>query len=283
MDLREMPDRIGVRPGMTVLLMADVTRLAWQMRRAGGRFDPTGLLDAFLAALGPAGTLLIPTYNHDLREEEPYDIRRTPPITGALGVAALKHPAFRRTRHPLHSFAVAGGAAQTYLALDDASSFSSSSPFALLREHHAVLVTIDLSLNDAFTYAHHVEELEGVRYRRWRDLPIRYTDANGHEARRVFRRFAKRSGHGNAFTAMEPVLERSGALVRHKLEEHQGMMVDLAAAHELVVADIRENKARNIHWFSWNVWLRDMVRRSLPSPSPSRSARLLNDPDVGAL
>src|SRR5690606_29875017 len=97
MDLRSWPAKMGVAPGDRILLMADVTRLAWSFRKANARFKPEDLIDAFLALLGPEGTLIVPTFNFDLQPGENFDLRRTPTITGALGNAALAHHAFART------------------------------------------------------------------------------------------------------------------------------------------------------------------------------------------
>ena len=84
MDLRSWPARMGVAPGDRILLMADVTRLAWNFRKENARFKPQDLIDAFLEQLGPEGTLIVPAFNFDLQPGESYDVQRTPTITGAL-------------------------------------------------------------------------------------------------------------------------------------------------------------------------------------------------------
>ncbi|HRO98491.1 MAG TPA: AAC(3) family N-acetyltransferase [Flavobacteriales bacterium] len=274
MDVTTWPARCGVKQGMTVLLMADLTRMAWRARKARVTFTPGALLDAFLDAVGPSGTILVPTYNFDLQDGEPYDPARTPPITGALGVAALAHPAFRRTGHPLHSFAVAGAQAEVHVKADDASSFGPASVFALLRRERALQVVLDLPLNDALTYVHHVEELEGVSYRRWRTVRIRVQGDHGTTRTRTIRRFAKKPGHSNELHALEPLLLAAGALQQLSFDGATAMTVDLAAAHEVIAADIRTNGARHIHRFSWERWIRDILRPLLKR-GPSRSAKAL--------
>ncbi len=275
MDIRSWPNRCGVARGATVLLMADVTRMAWRARRTSASFSPVVLLDAFLEAVGETGTLLIPTYNFDLRSGEAYDVLRTPPTTGVLGIAALAHPSFRRTAHPLHSFAVAGARAGEYLGSDDDSSFGPRSPFALLHTQQAMQVALDLSLNDALTYVHHVEELEEVRYRYWRTLHLRYTDAQGNETRKKFRQFAKRTGHMNAFTGLAPLLEAGNALRRMDLDGTVCLTVDLERAHPIIAHDIHANNARHIHSFTFDRWWRDVLRTWLMGRERSRSARSL--------
>jgi len=274
MDITTWPARCGVQQGMIVLLMADLTRMAWRARKARVDFSPGLLLDAFLAAVGPAGTILVPTYNFDLQDGETYDPACTPPITGALGVAALAHPAFHRTGHPLHSFAVAGAHAEDHVRADDPSSFGPSSVFALLRMESALQVVLDLPLNDALTYVHHVEELEGVPYRRWRSERIRVQGDHGLTRTHEIRRFAKKPGHTNELHALEPLLLAAGALQHVSVDGNAATTVDLAAAHEVIATDIRTNGARHIHRFSWERWIRDILRPFLKR-GPSRSAKAI--------
>ncbi len=261
---------------MTVLLMADLTQMAWQSRKAGLSFSPVALLDAFLSATGPQGTLLVPTYNFDLRDGERYDPARTPPITGALAKAALAHPAFRRSRHPLHSFAVAGGGAASYLHAEDSSSFGAASVFALLHQARAIQVVLDLPLNKALTYVHHVEELERVPYRRWRTLHLTLPREQGGQQVRAFRRFQKRNGHSNDLHALAPLLQQAGVMQQLMVHGSKALVIDLSAAHELIATDIRLNSARSIHRFSWGLWARDLLRPIIKR-GPSLSARSLEN------
>ena len=276
--LRDRPARIGLRPGENVLLSADITRLAWVHRRSGAAQVPALLLDAFLDHLGPEGTLAVPTFNHDLRDGERYDSQRTAPITGILPIAALRHPSFKRTAHPLHSFAVAGRGQDRFQALDDVSSFSAASPFALFRSGRFKVVGIDMDLDYAFSYFHHVEELEQVPYRRWKDYTIRYAH-DGAETTRAFRLYAKRWGYANRLRDLEPLLMEAGALERMTIDGSRVITVDVASAHAVIEQDIRNNGARSIVHFTGRNWLRDALNSIRPQ-RPSRSATQLQDADV---
>ncbi|MGV3636595.1 MAG: AAC(3) family N-acetyltransferase [Flavobacteriales bacterium] len=276
--LRDRPARIGLKPGDNVLLSADITRIVWMHRRSGAAQVPTLLLDAFLDHLGPTGTLVLPTFNHDLRDGEPYDPQRTLPITGALSAAAIQHPAFVRTAHPLHSFAVAGREQHRFKALDDASSFSASSPFALFRSCGFKVIGIDMDLDYAFSYFHHVEELERVPYRRWKDYTIQFA-RNGAVTRRTFRLHAKRWGYANRLRDLVPLLKDAGALETITIDDSRVILVDVARSHDVIVQDIRHNAARSIVHFTWRNWLRDLVNTMRPQP-PSRSATQLREADA---
>jgi aminoglycoside 3-N-acetyltransferase len=262
-DLRSWPARLGVSPGDTVQLMADVTRLALLFRRDRVPFRPADLLDAFADAVGPSGTVLVPTYTFDLEDGAVFDVRRTGTVSGALSMVALAHPRFVRTPHPLHSFAVAGAHAHALAANDEPGSFGPRSPFALLQEHRARLIAIDLRLDDALTYVHYVEERMGVPYRRHRTLTFDHVAADGQRGRRRFTIYAKRPGHHMRFNGLDELLLGGGALQVAMLDGARVQVVDLAAAHDLIARDIREGRARRIHAFRWSWWARDVLKALL--------------------
>lgn len=254
------PTRLGVKPGDTVQLMADLTRFAWNVRRVGERFSADGFLSAFADAVGPTGTILVPTYNFDLRDGDAFDIRRTRSISGALANAALDHSRYRRTPHPLHSFAVSGAHADDLVRSQEQGSFGPGSPFAFLLERKAVLIAIDLPLNDVLTFVHFTEERTGVPYRSHRPIRIRYTGEDGSTNDRTFTLFAKKPGHHMDFSSLEYMAEHDGAIEHGELDGSRFIRLELPWVHGVVEHDIRQNKARRIHQFRWSWWLRDHAK-----------------------
>jgi aminoglycoside N3'-acetyltransferase len=252
-----------VERNSTVVIMADVTRLAWRARRAGQRFNGADFLDGFVKAVGQGGTVLVPTFNFDLQNGDAFDVHRTRSISGALAQLALGHASFQRTGHPLHSFGVAGAAAPGLIATTPLSSFDRTSPFGLMHRQGAVLYGIDLPLDDLLTFAHYVEEQETVAYRRFSDLWIHHTDRNGTTQRRRFVRYTKKAGHINRFTPLESALIASGSLTYLKVAGSRVARIELAKAYDVIAGDIRTNGARGIHAFSWDLWLRDVVKGML--------------------
>lgn len=259
-DHRTWPASIGIARGDTVMLMADLTRIAWRVKQGGGRFDASALLDAFLGAVGPEGSVLVPTYNFDLPDGASFDVRNTPTMTGALGNAALSHPAFKRTPHPLHSFAVTGAASVELARSSERSSFGPGSPFGHLFDHHGILVTLDLPVNNALTYGHFVEEREQVAYRFHQTMRFHYTDASGSSSLREFTIFTKRHGHHMDFTPMETALESAGALQRGHVDGTRWIRIDLHAAYSVIAENLRVGGAEGVHQFRWYWWLRDHLK-----------------------
>ncbi|MCW5249429.1 aminoglycoside N(3)-acetyltransferase [Streptomyces sp. SHP 1-2] len=118
-DLREL----GVRPGETLLTHSSLSSLGWV---CGG---PVAVVRALLDALGPDGTLVVPTHTGDLSDpadwtappvpEEwwdtiraampPYDPRTSPSLgVGVIPETVRTWPGALRSAHPQTSFAALG-------------------------------------------------------------------------------------------------------------------------------------------------------------------------------
>jgi hypothetical protein len=146
-----------------------------------------------------------------------------------------------------------------------------------MRSHEATIVSIDLHVTYALTYIHHVEEVEAVPYRRWRELSIRYTDHEGRNSERTFRLYAKQPGHMNSTARLEVLLSEAGALRTGQIDGLSYTLVDVPVLHTVLERDIRLNKARSIHDFSWERWFRDRLRPILRGKERTRSDRALDD------
>ncbi|MCB0795103.1 MAG: AAC(3) family N-acetyltransferase [Flavobacteriales bacterium] len=260
-------------PGDNLLLMADLTRIMWRLSRHDRRSRPADVLRVFMEAIGPEGTLLVPAFDHDLLDGDAFDVRFTKPQTGALANAALSVEGSLRTLHPLHSFAVVGRQAEQLAQMENESSFGADSPFAWMHGNGVYLIALDLDLNDSLTYVHHVEELERVPYRSWKDFHIRYTDPAGHTSDRVFKLFAKRPGHHIQLNGMEQDLEAAGAMKRIDLDGVKALRIDLATAHRVFQQDIRKNRARGFHSFHLQIWSTDQLRRLFNAVTGGRTRR----------
>ena len=169
---------MGIKQGDVVLLTSDITDLYLQCQEHGEHFDPNVLLDKFQEAVGEEGTLLIPTYNWGFCQGRPFDYKKTPSKTGAIGNAALRRNDFIRTKHPIYSFAVWGKDADKLVAMENIESFGADSPFAYLEQVNAKNVFIGASLRNSFTYIHYIEQKLGAKYRYSKIFKSHYIDQN---------------------------------------------------------------------------------------------------------
>jgi aminoglycoside 3-N-acetyltransferase len=252
-----------LKPGDMVYLAADITRLVHTARKHNERFDPVEFLNSFTSVIGSEGTLLIPAFNHTLRKNEAFDKTNTQPITGILAQYALRSPGFQRTYNALHSFAVWGKHRQAICALRNESSFSEDSPFAYMHQHNAIMITIDLDLQSSLTFAHYTEEQENVKYRSWKRIPVQYTDEAGNTERKSFRLFAKKAGYINNVNPLEELFMSAGILQMKTINNIPCTRLELGKAHEIMLEDIRNNKAKNIVYFNTKQWAKSMVKTAM--------------------
>ena len=81
--------------------------------------NPQIILESFLSAIGPSGTLLLPLFNFDFTKGVSFDIRNTLSKMGALTEAGRLHPLALSTGHPIHSFTVIGHFSKRFKGIDN--------------------------------------------------------------------------------------------------------------------------------------------------------------------
>jgi aminoglycoside 3-N-acetyltransferase len=245
----DLPKHWGLEKGDVVLLSSDIMQLTFTSMRQGERFDRNAFLDAILDTLGEEGTLLIPTFNWDFCHGVAFDYYKTPCKTGTLGTVALRHPAFRRTRHPLYSFAVAGRDQQLLCDMENVSSFGADSPFGYLEQRHGKNVLINLHYTDCFTFVHHCEEICGVNtYRFQKTFTGQYIDAEGNESTRSYSMLVRSYELylETDLTLIGEKMEAAGAARVLTLNDIPYRIVDLYAAAPVIKDDILNNASRGI-------------------------------------
>lgn len=240
---------IPAQKGEILLVSSDVTGFALQAASRRERFSPDGFLDALKDCLGDSGTLLLPTFNFDFCDGKSFDIRRSPSRTGALSAAALLRDDFRRTRHPIHSFAVWGKERDLFCGLDNRSSFGPDSPFAFLHRRAAKMLIIGLGYQGAFTFVHYVEEAEGVSYRMLKEFRAPYVDQTGRSEVRAYTMYVRdvTKGVDSSVDPMGELLEEKSIAESTQVFGVSIRRIGLAGAYDEIAKDIHENGGRRLH------------------------------------
>lgn len=103
-DLR----RLGIREGDTLLVHSSFKALGWE------NGSPEQVLAALQQAVGPEGTLLVPTLTYaTVTPQHPFfDVRHTAPCVGAIPTAFCGLPGVYRSLSPTHSIAALGRLAE---------------------------------------------------------------------------------------------------------------------------------------------------------------------------
>lgn len=215
--LRDIPSQWGLKKGDRVFISSDITALGEACLEHGDRFKPNDLLDAVIEAVGPEGTILLPTYNWDFCHGGTFDYNKTKGKTGSLGNLALKRPDFKRTQHPIYSFAVWGKEQEYLCGLQNKSSFEEDSPFGYMNRCKVTNILINVPFEHSFTYVHYVEQMMEnkleIHYRYHKDFTSLYRDKDGNEEMRTYSMFVR-------YLDLEPISSESrGNLLRNMLSE----------------------------------------------------------------
>jgi aminoglycoside 3-N-acetyltransferase len=261
----DMFRQVDITPGSLVMVTADLTRLALITRRKKRDFEIDRFITNLKQCLGKGGTLVIPSFNFNLHNDEYYNPTKTLPITGALAVAALKRPEFFRTKNPLHSFLVWGEHAEALAALNNKSSFSADSPFAFMNENHATMLLIDTSVSAAFTFVHHVEEMEKVHYRKYKTIGINFDENTGNAIRKEYLLYAKKPGWTMDLAGLETLLTEKQIARKLLINQVPFTLVALHEAYPIIRDDIRGNKSKSLARFSPGLYLRENAKSILAS------------------
>jgi len=193
----------GVQEGDVLLVHSSSKRTIQRYRDEGKELSPQDILESFLLAVGPTGTLLLPLFNFDFTKGVPFDIRNSPSQMGALTEVGRMHPLAVRTGHPIYSFVSIGSAADKFQGVDNVSGYGSDSPFALLRDLNGKIAVLDLPEQNSMTFYHHVEEMHEVEYRYHKTFEATYTDETGHASLKSYGLFVRNIEKG-VLTHVDP-------------------------------------------------------------------------------
>lgn len=242
--------QFGIQQGDVLFVSSDVKRLLFGYYEQYDEMPSLNdIIDYLQNLVGEQGTLIFPTYNWGFCRGNAWDYYKTKCETGSLGTAALKRKDFRRTFHPIYSFAVWGKGTIELCQLTNTSSFGGDSPFAWLDKVHAKNLIIDVSFTHCLTFVHYVEQLSGnVSYRYEKNFTADYTDSEGITSTRVYSMFVRDLDMDviNDFDAMEEQLLNDGIAQRHFILDIPITLLDMHAAVAPILDDIRNNRSRKL-------------------------------------
>lgn len=224
---------VGVRPGGTLLVHSSLSSLGWV---EGGAAT---VVDALSAALGPEGTLVVPTLTWDTvtaRQPVFHEIL-TPSVVGRITEEVRGRPGARRSLHPTHSVAAIGPGAASLVEGHHRwdTPCAPGSPYGRLIERRAQVLMIGAGL-ESFTLMHAFEEWAGVPWL-FNRTEVLYAITRDCVVHRVESRRHTDVAHYEErdFPSLEPVLVDAGALTYGKAGAAELRLVDAAAARDALV------------------------------------------------
>ncbi len=238
-DLVKGFGKLGLKAGDVVLVHSSYKSLG------GVDGGPQTVVDALLEVLTPEGTLIMPTFNFNFNQGEPWDMNKTPSHMGVLTEIVRDNPEARRVFHPFYSFAILGKLKDELTRVRYKDSYGTESIFMRLRELDAKIMIIGLSYTHSMTFFHHVEQMNGVDYRYIKAFTGKVTDETGRTYEDTFTMLVRDLEQG-VITEVDPmgaVLEQRGIVSLDKIGE---ATVKLMKANDVFRVTSEEMK-RNPH------------------------------------
>ncbi|MBO4903117.1 MAG: DUF4910 domain-containing protein [Lachnospiraceae bacterium] len=247
--LRELASHLHLHKGDRIFVTSDVKQLLYDLITHEDETDLQILIDGIIREIGEEGTLVFPTFNWAFCRGEAYDHYKTPCKTGSLGKLALARDDFKRTKHPIYSFAVWGKGQEELCAMDNHSSFGIDSPFTYMLEHGFRNLFIDKDLQHSFVFVHYVEETVGpVPYRYLKDFTADYTDDKGVTRKATYSMNVRDLDLDveNVIYAYEPEFEEKGVMERFFVNGLEYKLIELQGAFPIIAEDVRHNRSRRL-------------------------------------
>jgi len=229
-DIVEGLRQLGVSSGDYLLVHSSLSSFGHVV---GG---PGSVIAALLEAIGPEGTLVLPTLTFSTidRHNPVFDVRRTPSVVGRITEVFRHREDVMRSLHPTHSCAATGPGARGLLEghEKDVTPCGRRSPYARLIDAGGKIVFLGVTLACNTTF-HALEEMAGVPwlFDRWEDLWT--IDRDGEKIHVPSRRHSENMARD--FAKMEPILERESILVRGSIGAAEVRVVQATPMERLVL------------------------------------------------
>lgn len=252
MDLiNEVLDELDIVSGEKIWLSSDVIKLAFMLKKEKQKLNADYLIDCIINRIGPDGTILIPTFSFEFSNCGFYDYSNSVGTTGILGNVALRRPDFKRTSHPMHSFAVYGSDKDLLVNMNNKHSFGEDSPFRFCLDNDVRQIMLGTDYTKAMTYVHYVETVCCVPYRFLKLFSGAYITEEGKEERRTYEYAARRLDVGTIeqFNRIGKVLEEKGIAHEYDYKGYISHDVRLGECFDVIKNDIMNNKCRQIYDF----------------------------------
>lgn len=242
----------GIKRGDVLLVSSDVSQVILNLCGGVEYFNKktakkicNDIIDTLQHLIGIEGTLLFPTYNWMWCKGKPFIYEKTLGETGALGNVALKRDDFKRTKHPIYSFAVWGKDMNMLSNLENIDSWGLDSAFNYLYVNKAKNLFIDVI--DFYTFTHFVEESVGVDYRYIKEFRANYV-INNVISERVYTMYVRNLNLNfeNSSVKLLKLLENSSCLNYFECLDVKCGIIDMYKSFDIIKKDIINNNSKNL-------------------------------------
>ena len=239
----------GIEKGDTVLLHSDIRRLLIEFKKKKIKILAEDILESFLYTLGNNGTLILPIFNFDFTKGKIFDIKKTKSKMGLLSEKGRLHKDSIRTGHPVYSFAAIGHLSKIFKNIDNKSAYSNESPFGILRKINGKIAVLDLDDQNSMTFYHHIEEVNEVKYRYFKNFTGEYMDSNERNEIKTYKIYVRDIKKG-VITNVNPageLLWKNGLYKGDRPRKNTGLrLIKSTDMFNFISKVIKSNKAINV-------------------------------------
>lgn len=247
--LASIVKELDIHNGDNIFVSSDVTALLMTALKNRDTIDLNVFIDSLIDAIGDNATLMFPTYNWDFCHGIAFNYNTTPCKTGSLGKVALKRADFKRTLHPIYSFAVHGKDADLLCSMHNVESFGLDSPFAYMVRNRYKNLVIDVTLNHCFTLMHFVESFVGnLPYRYHKNFTANYFDQNNVESTRTYSMYVRNLAmHVESIPdKMQNIFIENNCLNKYYINNIEYKIIDMHMAFDLIKYDLLFKKGQHV-------------------------------------
>lgn len=190
-DFKKNIINMGLQKGDTLFVSSDVTQLLCDAQERKEDLSLDMIIDTLKEVVGDNGNLVFPTYNWGFCKGKTFDYNKTTSKTGILSKQALQRNDFKRTKHPIYSFAVYGKDKDYLTSLDYKDSFGADSIFGWFYAIGAKNLFINIDYSDSATFCHYVETCNLVPYRFSKEFTADYINEEGTRSSKTYSMYVR--------------------------------------------------------------------------------------------
>ena len=161
-DIIRALNDVGIEQGDTIFVHSDIS-IFGKIQLLKRRDFLENIIKAFKQAIGPDGTLILPTFSYSFCENKVYDINNSRSKVGALTEYFRKLPDVKRTINPIFSVGVYGKQKEEYMGIGK-DCFDDESIFGKLLKNKAKVVFFGAPFQSC-TFMIYIEQTFNVPYR----------------------------------------------------------------------------------------------------------------------
>lgn len=246
---KQIANFLGIKEGDNIYLASNILGFMEAAKENGESFNPDIFLNTIIENLGGKGTLLIPTFNWDFSNKGFYSYSESPCTTGSLGKVALKRQDFKRTKHPLHSFAVFGKDKNILCDRDNIDSYDNLSPFQYMFDHNAKCIILGTDYKHAYTFIHFVEKKETVPFRFTKKFEGTYINDKEQKIHKEYTSYVRNLNISleENFNEIGKILEEKKIAKNLVINMQQIKIIDIKASYSIIANDINKNSCKNLY------------------------------------